>query len=307
MAFEGIIPAVTTPFTADDQVDVAALKENIEKLIEAGVHGFVATGTMGEAGSLTREERALVVRSVVEAAAGRVPVSVGVSSGSAKQSLEYANDGKDAGAIGVMSLPPLGYRADEDEVVAFFAELATCGLPVMVYNNPEASGVDMPASLIARIAQEVEGVAGVKECSGDTRRIPPLLHLDQAGGVRGGGSPPGGSLDVLVGGDDWPLEGLAAGANGWVTGVGVFAPRECVELYDAIRASDLARANAVYRRILPVAHFDMTPKLVQYYKAAQDAVGYNGGPTRAPRLPLKADEQRALEEALAILREPAAV
>jgi 4-hydroxy-tetrahydrodipicolinate synthase len=292
MAFEGIIPAVTTPFTADDQVDVAALKQNIEALIEAGVHGFVATGTMGEAGSLTRSERALVVRSVVEAAAGRVPVSVGVSSASAKQSLEYAKDGKEAGAIAVMSLPPLGYRADEDEVVAFFAELATCGLPVMVYNNPEASGVDMPASLIARIAQEVEGIAGVKECSGDTRRIPPLLHLDA-------------DLDVLVGGDDWPLEGLAAGAAGWVTGVGVFAPRECVELYDAIRASDLARANAVYRRILPIAHFDMTPKLVQYYKAAQDAAGYNGGPTRAPRQPRKAEVRQGHEEARANQREPA--
>ncbi len=148
--FEGIIPAVTTPFTADDQVDVAALKENIEKLIEAGVHGFVATGTMGEAGSLTREERALVVRSVVEAAAGRVPVTVGVSSGSARQSLEYANDGKAAGAQYVMALPPLGYRADADEVVAFYAELATCGLPVMAYNNPEASGVDMPADARSR-------------------------------------------------------------------------------------------------------------------------------------------------------------
>jgi 4-hydroxy-tetrahydrodipicolinate synthase len=290
--FEGIIPAVTTPFTAEDKVDVPALKENIEKLIEAGVHGFVATGTMGEAGSLTRSERALVVRSVVEASAGRVPVSVGISSGSAKQSLEYANDGKEAGAIGVMSLPPLGYRADDDEVVAFFTEIATCGLPVMVYNNPEASGVDMPAPLVARIAQEVDGVAGVKECSGDTRRIPPLLELDA-------------DLDVLVGGDDWPLEGLAAGAAGWVTGVGVFAPRECVELYDAVQASDLVRARDVYRRILPIAHFDMTPKLVQYYKAAQDALGFNGGPTRAPRLPLNAAEQAALEQALAILREPA--
>src|SRR4051794_41282360 len=128
--FAGIIPAVTTPFTADDQVDVAALKENLEKLIEAGVHGFVATGTMGEAGSLTREERALVVRSVVEAADGRVPVTVGVSAGSARQALEYALDGKAAGARYVMALPPLGYRADADEVVAFYAELATCGLPI---------------------------------------------------------------------------------------------------------------------------------------------------------------------------------
>src|SRR3954449_5599230 len=290
--FEGIIPAVTTPFTASDEVDVPALKENIEKLIEAGVHGFVATGTMGEAGSLTREERALVVRSVVEAAAGRVPVTVGVSSGSAKTSLEYANDGKAAGAQYVMSLPPLGYRADPDEVVAFYAELATCGLPVMAYNNPEASGVDMPAAMIARIYAEVDAVVAVKECSGDARRIPALLNLD-------------GDLEVIDVGDDWALEGFAAGAAGWITGVGVLAPRECVELYEAVRANDLATARDVYRRMLPVARFDMTSKLVQYFKAAQDAVGFNGGPTRAPRLPLKPAEVEALDAALAVLREPA--
>src|SRR4029078_5549308 len=166
--FEGIIPAVTTPFTASDEVDVPGLKENIEKLIDDGVHGFVATGTMGEAGSLTREERALGVRSVVEAPAGRVPVTVGVSAGSARQSLEYATDGKAAGAQYVMSLPPLGYRADPDEVVAFYAELARCVLTIRAYTNPEATGVDMPAALIARIYEEVDAVIAIKECSGDT-------------------------------------------------------------------------------------------------------------------------------------------
>ena len=110
---------------------------------------------------------------------------------------------------------------------------------------------------------------------------------------------------MIVGGDDWALEGFAAGAIGWITGVGVLAPRETVELYEAVLANDLARARDVYRRLLPVARFDMTSKLVQYFKAAQDAVGFNGGPTRAPRMPLKADEVAALEEALAILREPA--
>src|SRR4051812_26778899 len=261
MAFEGIIPAVTTPFDATDQVDVRALKENLEKLLEAGVHGFVACGTMGEAGSLSSEERALVVRSVVEAAAGRVPVIVGVSSGSAVASLAYAADARAAGADAVMCLPPLGYRADAAEVVAFFAAVADCGLPVMVYNNPEASGVDMPVELIVRIYEEIENVLAIKECSGDTRRIPALIHA-------------GGELEVLVGGDDWALEGFAAGATGWVTGVGVLAPRETVELYDAVQAQDLARAREVYRRVLPVARFDMTPKLVQYFKAAQDAVGF---------------------------------
>ena len=295
MAFEGIIPAVTTPFTADDQVDVEALKANCEALVEAGVHGFVATGTMGEAGSLSSEERRTVVQAVVEAAAGRVPVTVGVSSGSALTSLAYALDAKNLGAAAIMSLPPLGYRADDDEVIAFFTEIASgTGLPLMAYNNPEASGVDMPPELIVRIYEEVDGVAAIKECSGDVRRIPEILNATS-------------ELEVLVGGDDWALEGFAAGAGAWITGVGVLAPRECVELYDAVRNNDLATAREVYRRLLPVARFDMTPKLVQYFKAAQDAVGFHGGPTRAPRLPLKADEVAALEEALAILRQPAAV
>ena len=98
---------------------------------------------------------------------------------------------------------------------------------------------------------------------------------------------------------------MAAGATGWVTGVGVLAPRETVELWEAVQANDLARARDVYRRMLPVARFDMTPKLVQYFKAAQDVVGFNGGPTRAPRLPLTAAERADLDRALAILREPA--
>ena len=126
-----------------------------------------------------------------------------------------------------MCLPPLGYRADADEVVAFFAAVADCGLPVMAYNNPEASGVDMPAELIVRIYEEVEGVVAIKECSGDTRRIPALINA-------------GGELEVLVGGDDWALEGFAAGATGWITGVGVVAPAETVELYDAMQQNDLA-------------------------------------------------------------------
>jgi 4-hydroxy-tetrahydrodipicolinate synthase len=293
MAFEGIIPAVTTPFTADDQVDVEALKANCEALVEAGVHGFVATGTMGEAGSLSSEERRTVVQAVVEAAAGRVPVTVGVSSGSALTSLAYALDAKNLGAAAIMSLPPLGYRADDDEVIAFFTEIASgTGLPLMAYNNPEASGVDMPPELIVRIYEEVDGVAAVKECSGDVRRIPAILNATS-------------ELEVLVGGDDWALEGFAAGATGWVTGVGVVAPREVVELYDLVNAGDLAKARALYRRLLPIARFDMTPKLVQYFKAAQDAVGFNGGATRPPRLPLNPAERSALEEALAILREPA--
>jgi dihydrodipicolinate synthase/N-acetylneuraminate lyase len=293
MTFEGILPALTTPFDASDEVDVAALKSNVAALLDAGVHGLVACGTMGEAGGLSAEERRTVVGAVVEAAAGRVPVTVGVSSGSALTSLAYALDAKALGADAIMSLPPLGYRADDDEVVAFYTELASgAGLPLMAYNNPEASGVDMPAELIVRLYEEVDGVVAIKECSGDVRRIPAILAATS-------------ELEVLVGGDDWALEGFAAGATGWVTGVGVVAPREVVELYELVSAGDLARARALYRRVLPLARFDMTPKLVQFFKAGQDAVGLIGGPTRPPRLPLNTADRAALEHALGVLREPA--
>jgi len=130
----------------------------------------------------------------------------------------------------------------------------------------------------------------VKECSGDVRRIPAILNAAP-------------DLAVLVGGDDWALEGFAAGAVGWVTGVGVVAPRECVELWEHCRAGELEPARAVYKRLLPLARFDMRPKLVQYFKAAMDAVGLTGGSVRPPRLPLTDGEQGDLQAALAVLRE----
>jgi 4-hydroxy-tetrahydrodipicolinate synthase len=293
MRFPGIIPAITTPFTASGAIDHDGLERNLAALLEAGVHGFVATGTMGEAGSLSSEERRSVVEATVRAAGGNVPVIAGVSSGTPAASIAYAADAAAAGADAIMLLPPLGYRADERELIAFFRTVAEgAGLPVIAYNNPEASGVDLPAGVIARLAEAVEQVVAVKECSGDARRIPALLAETD--------------LEVLVGGDDWALEGFCAGATGWITGVADCAPAECVELYEACRAADLDRARALYARLLPLARLDMTPKLVQYFKGAQDALGYVGGPVRAPRLELDADDRTILDAAVAALRAPVA-
>ena len=295
MRFPGIIPAVTTPFGAMGGVDHDALERNVGALLEAGVHGFVATGTMGEAGSLSPAERRAVVVTVVRAAGGRVPVIAGVSSGTPAASIAFAADAAEAGAEAIMLLPPLGYRGDEREIVAFFRTVGeAAGLPVMAYNNPEASGTDIRAALIARIALEVEQVVAVKECSGDARRISALLDAAPR-------------LEVLVGGDDWALEGFCAGATGWVSGVADCAPAECVELHEACRAADLERARAIYTRLLPLARLDMTPKLVQYFKGAQDALGFVGGPVRPPRLPLEDADAARLDAALAALRAPAVV
>ena len=288
MRFPGIIPAVTTPFAASGAVDTEALQANVRALLDAGVHGIVGTGTMGEAASLSTRERRDVIAAIAEAVDGRVPVVAGISSATAEQSGAYAAHAADAGAVALMCLPPLGYRGDEHEIEAFYAAVGEAGeLPLMVYNNPEAAGVDMPAALVARVAERVEHVVAVKECSGDVRRIPALLHATD--------------LEVLVGGDDWALEGFCAGATGWVSGVADVAPAQCVALYEHCRAGELDAAREVYRRLLPLGRFDMTPKLVQYFKAAMDEVGLAGGPTRAPRLPLDDDERAALREALSIL------
>jgi 4-hydroxy-tetrahydrodipicolinate synthase len=286
--FPGIIPAVTTPFDSSGAIDVAALAGNVNALLDGGVHGVVATGTMGEAGSLSTQERRTVVDAVVEAVGGRVPVVVGVSAGTPAAAIALAADAADAGADALMLLPPLGYRGDADEIVAHYRAVGEAGgLPLMAYNNPEASGTDMRAGLIARLYEEVDAVVAVKECSGDARRIPEIIS-----------AAPG--LEVLVGGDDWALEGFCAGATGWVSGVADVVPRECVELYEACRSGDLDSARTIYARLLPLARFDMTPKLVQYFKAAMDEVGLAGGSTRPPRLPLSDDERAALRDAMAI-------
>jgi dihydrodipicolinate synthase/N-acetylneuraminate lyase len=287
--FPGIIPAVTTPFDAQGGVDVTALQANVTALLDAGVHGIVGTGTMGEAGSLSAQERREVIAAIAAAVDGRVPVIAGISAGTPAQAIGFAADAVAAGATALMCLPPLGYHGDDHEIEAFYATVAgATGLPLMAYNNPEASGVDMAPELIARIGANVEHVVAVKECSGDARRIPAILAAT--------------NLEVLVGGDDWALEGFCAGATGWVSGVADVAPAECVALYEHCRAGELEAGREVYRRLLPLARFDMTPKLVQYFKAAMDDVGLTGGPTRAPRLPLDDREREELGAALSTLR-----
>lgn len=285
--FPGIIPAAITPFTADDQVDVEALKRNLEALLDAGVGGIVATGTMGEAGQLSYDERRVVIGAIVEAAGGRVPVIAGVSAGATAAVRKYVALAREAGAAAVMCLPPYNYPGTLSELVAFYAEVARDGLPIMLYNNPGASGIDLTPDVIATIAAQVPEVVAVKECSGDARRIAALVNDT--------------NLEILVGGDDWALEGFATGATGWVSGVANVAPAECVALQEHVEAGRLAEARTVYARLLPLARLDMTPHLVQYFKGAMDAVGLRGGPCRGPRGPLDEQQRAILDAAMAAL------
>jgi 4-hydroxy-tetrahydrodipicolinate synthase len=288
MYFEGVIPAVMTPFDESGSVDTGTLARNAAWLLENGVSGLVATGTMGEAQSLSAAERRLVIETLVEAADREVSVTAGVSSETAATSIGYAADAAAAGADALMLLPPLGYSGDEREIEAFYRAVAEAGeLPIMVYNNPKSSGTDMRPELLARLAA-IDGVVAVKECSGDARRIAEILNATE-------------DFEVLVGGDDWALEGVCAGATGWVAGVANVAPRECVELFRLCSEGRLDEARTVYARILPLARLDMRPKLVQFFKAAMDLAGREGGPCRPPRMELTDAERREVEEAMRAL------
>ena len=292
MRFPGVIPAVTTPFAASGRVDLDALARNARGLLDAGMTGLVGNGTMGEAGSLSAEERRSVVEALVDAAGDRAIVTAGVSAQTAQAAIAYARDAAAAGAGALMLLPPLLYGGDEREVLAFYAAVAAATeLPIMAYNNPVASGgTDLLPAFLLRLAREVDAVVAVKECSGDARRIAELVA-----GARG-------ELEVLIGGDDWALEGFAAGATGWISGVASVAPEECAALLRHIQDGELDAARERYGRLLPLARLDMTPKLVQFFKAAQDAVGRTGGPCRPPRLELTAEDRALLDAALGALR-----
>jgi 4-hydroxy-tetrahydrodipicolinate synthase len=288
MRFEGVIPAVLTPFDEGGGVDTAVLARAAEWLIEEGVTGLVANGTMGEAQSLSASERRLVIETLVAAADGRVQVTAGISSVTPAASIGYATDAAAAGAGSLMLLPPLGYEGDEREIEAFYRTVAgATELPIMAYNNPKASGTDIRPGLVARLA-DIERLVAVKECSGDARRIAQILNETE-------------DFEVLVGGDDWALEGFCAGATGWIAGVANVAPRECVELFGLCRDGRLDEARAIYARILPLGRLDMHPKLVQFFKAAMDLVGRGGGPCRPPRLELTEDERRRVEAAVRAL------
>jgi dihydrodipicolinate synthase/N-acetylneuraminate lyase len=283
---KGVHAAIVTHFDEQLSVDYEAVAGEVSRLIAAGVHGIVPNGTVGEGGSLTRDERRALVETCV-GVAGSAPVCAGVSAPTAEQASEYARDARAAGAESVMALPPLLYRADRRELVEFFGAVARAAdLPLLVYNNPESSGSDMSPDLLADLVREVPSIAAIKETSGDARRIVHLVNLCP-------------DVDVLVGGDDWALEGFCAGAAGWVSGVADLLPAECVRLWDLCQAGELAAARSLYADLLPLCRLDMTPKLVQYFKAGLDELGIGGGACRPPRLPLTAEEQATLRAAVA--------
>ena len=292
--FRGVIVATALAFKEDASapaglaVDYDRFAEHCDWLIRNGCRGIGPNGSLGEYSSLTDDERRKVVQVAVDTVGDRGIVVAGVHGVGWHQAQQWARYSQEDGAHGVLLLPPTIYRASDDEVVEHFSRVAEVGIPIMAYNNPFDTKVDLVPSLVARLA-EIPEVQAVKEFSGDVRRIMEIKELCD--------------IDVVAGADDLLFESIVAGAVGWFAGYPNAFPREAVEIYDLAMAGNYAEAKELYENLVTVFRWDSRVEFVQAIKLSIDIAGQSfGGPTRPPRGPLspqnearvRADTARAL-------------
>jgi dihydrodipicolinate synthase/N-acetylneuraminate lyase len=282
-AWHGVLVATALPFDDELRVDLDRYREHVRWLADSGCDGVTPNGSLGEYQVLTAAERAAVVRAAVEAAPEGFSVMPGVAAYGAGEARRWAEDAAEAGADAVMLLPPNSYRADAQTVVDHYAEVARAGLPIVAYNNPIDTKVDLTPALLAQLHGEGL-IVGVKEFTGDPRRAYEIAELAP-------------DLDLLIGSDDVTLEVALAGAVGWISGYTNAFPVTCVDLYRACVEHDLERALPLYRLLHPLLRWDAKVEFVQAIKLSMDMVGRYGGPSRPPRRPLAPEQEAAVRRA----------
>lgn len=282
----GLVVATALPYREDAAapaglaVDYDAFAEHCRWLVGSGCRGVGPNGSLGEYSALTDDERRRVARTAVEAIGGDGVVIAGVHGPGSHQAVRWTEIAAEDGADGVLCLPPTMYRAGPGEVIAHYEAVASVGLPVMVYNNPLDTRVDLTPDLLAEIAQ-IDGVVAVKEFSGDVRRV--LEIRDKAPG-----------LEVVIGADDLALEALLMGATGWFAGFPNVFPTESAQLYELALAGKLEEARALYEPLIAAFRWDSRTEFVQAVKLGMDQAGRYGGPCRPPRGPLPAGVRAAV-------------
>lgn len=289
--WQGIFPAITTKFHADESIDAEGTARHIDFQIRNGIHGLVTCGSLGEASTLTLEEKLQVAQIALEAADGRVPVLANVSETSTREALRYIDGANKLGVAGYMVMPSVIYVADAREAMANVRAMAAAAQrPVMVYNNPVAYRVDLKPEHMLELA-DCEWIAAIKESTGDIRRITDLRNTV------------GNRYQLFLGVDDLAYEGLALGCDGLLAGVGCAFPRETVALYELMKAGKFAEALPLYQWMTPMLHLDVSNKLVQNLKLIDVLVGVGTEHMRRPRLPLVGEERefvtRVVQKALA--------
>jgi dihydrodipicolinate synthase/N-acetylneuraminate lyase len=280
--WRGVLVANALAFTTDLEIDFDRYAEHVAWLCASGCDGITPNGSLGEYQTLSDAERARVVETAVAAAPPGFAVIPGVGAYGSREAVRWTQQAAEAGAAAVMCLPPNAYRADERGILDHFSAVAAVGLPVVAYNNPIDTKVDLTPVRLARLFGEGLIVA-VKDFAGDPRRAYELHELAP-------------ELELLIGSDDTTVEMALAGATGWVSGYTNAFPRSCLALYRAAMAQDVRTAVQLYRQLHALLRWDSRPEFVQAIKFSMDLAGRYGGPCRPPRMPLSDEHASVLRE-----------
>lgn len=289
--WEGIYPAVLTPFTKEGEIDFEMFALNTEAQIKAGVHGIILAGTLGEASALETEEKFELLKYAKKITQGRIPVILNLSENTTKNAVNFAQKAKEFGADGLMLLPPMRYRADNHEVVEYFKAVASAtDLPILIYNNPVDYGIYVSLEMFEELI-EYPTIQAVKESTRDLANVTRMINHF------------GKRIKILGGVDTICLETLMLGADGLVAGLVDAFPNETMAMYNYVKAGKYDKAVAIYRWFMPLLELDIHPKLIQYIKLAAAAEGISSPYVRAPRLELQGEEaekvKKIIEEGIA--------
>ena len=281
MSFEwkGVFPALLTPFTANEEIDLPMFEKNLQAQLDAGVHGVIIGGSLGEASTITAAEKEQLIKHAIQFINGKIPVIMNIAESTTKDAVQQAANAKAWGAAGLMLLPPMRYKSDDRETVEYFKTIAkSTDLPIMIYNNPVDYKIDVTLDMFEELI-ECSNITAVKESTRDVTNVTRLINRF------------GGRLKILCGVDTLAMEELCLGADGWVAGLVCAFPKETVTIYNLVKEGKIAEAAKIYRWFMPLLELDIHPKLVQYIKLAATQTGIGSEYVRGPRLTLQGSER----------------
>jgi len=274
------MPAVTTKLTEDDKLDLKLFNINIDAQLKAGVNGIVLGGTLGEASTLTREEKSILIKNTVECTKNKVPVLMNIAEQSTSEAIISAQLAEKDGAKGLMILPPMRYKASNLETVNYFISIAkNTSLPIMIYNNPVDYKIEVTLKMFDELLK-YDNIQAVKESTRDISNVTRIINQF------------GDRLKIMTGVDTIALESLLMGANGWIAGLVDAFPNETVAIYKLQKAGMIKEAIEIYRWFLPLLELDINSKLVQNIKLAEKYTGIGSEFVRLPRIPLSGKERK---------------
>ncbi|MFZ9074395.1 MAG: dihydrodipicolinate synthase family protein [Flavobacteriaceae bacterium] len=282
--WEGVMPAITTQFDAQGNLDLNAFKNNLAHQLKAGVHGIILGGTLGEASTLTKEEKQQLLAVTLDEVQEKIPVIMNIAEQATSEAVRLAQQAEADGADGLMLLPPMRYKATDEETVAYFSEVAQATqLPIMIYNNPVDYKIEVTLDMFASLEKH-KNITAVKESTRDVTNVTRMINRF------------GDRFKILCGVDTLAMESLLMGAHGWVAGLVDAFPEETVAIYTYCKANEIEKARAVFRWFLPLLELDISPQLVQNIKLCELATALGTGHVRPPRLPLKGAELERVQQ-----------